>query len=825
MGNKTDALSSFNPLMVPSHAAKDGLLTAQNALTNTPSWLTGATDYTFGKRALKLLQSGFEPIPIRRQQKAPAISGWTEVDIGIRQVADWNIRYADCGIGLRLGKSVQDGAVLGAIDVDCQSEAVAQGLVDWFKTWGENYGFTVPIRIGKAPKFLVACCIEGIGGKSFSSEWTDGNLKNRIEILTTGNQFVAYGIHPDTGQPYTWHHATPEVLGAAGLPLITLEQIGASLFPTFEQLCREHGLRETGKKANLKPDPALLAPDFSGTTACSPDTAGAQAPDQQAPPQGAPVQGATVQGAPPRASIDELRAVVGLLPASYCEGYGTWMEVCLALHYETQGSMAGRDLFDEWSRGSAKYPGKDETEGKWQSVHDTASRKLTVGTLYSWLEDSGVELPDSLRRMRQARLEGADKPPLLVDTMREAAEEQRLRDEFEGLVEDVADVADVADVGPCRAGDKEMSPNLSPTDRAVYGSVTTQIWDYIQECEGEFSNSLIYQDFSLKTAAARKTVRKVLERLCKAGKIEKIPGKTGVYRRCVTEIDWVNLDEAEETPFPMPLPFNLSSQIKVPCGSVVLVSGTTNAGKTTFAFQCVEAFLREIATSFRGTAERERAFALSCESSQRANPQAPLQELARMDKPVRYLNCELSPGQIMARIKAMGPESAELLKTRVGWANRTHDWARAIDPDALNVVDYLQIYDEFYRVGQLISEIHARLRNGVALVLIQKKTGEATPRGGEFALERAQVAIYLDSNPAIGSGGGICTLRKVKEPVDPSHNPQGKQLDYRLGANMRLEAISKLRFVDKKERAQADKRYEEERKLEELERERQFYEG
>lgn len=821
MGNKTDALSSFNPLMVPSHAAKDGLLTAQNALTNTPSWLTGATDYTFGKRALKLLQGGFEPIPIRRQQKAPAISGWTEVDIGIRQVADWNIRYADCGIGLRLGKSVQDGAVLGAIDVDCQSEAVAQGLMDWFKTWGENYGFTVPIRIGKAPKFLVPCRIEGIGGKSFSSEWMDGEYKNRIEILTKGTQFVAYGLHKDTGEPYTWHNATPEVLGAAGLPLITLEQIGASLFPTFEQLCREHGLSKTPQKASLKPDPALLAPDFSGMPVCSPDTAGAQAPVQQAPPQGAPVQQAPVQEAPPRrASLEELRAVLCLLPPSYCEGYGDWLKVCLALHYETRGSAAGYALFDEWSGRSAKYQGQDETWAKWRSARDTASRNVTVGTLYSWLEDSGVKLPDSLRRMRAARLESADKPLLLADTMREAGEERRLRDELEGLVEDVTDVTDVTVETDLTGSNSCYIENVTE-NRAQYGAVLSNLWSYIQECEGEFSNSLIYQDFSLRNAREKTAVRVALNRLCKAGKIEKIPGKTGVYRRCVTELDDMEWDDGEDNPFPMPLPFNLSSQIKVLCGSVVIVSGTTNAGKTTFAFQCVEAFLREIVTSFRGNAERERAFALACASTPRANPQDLLQELARMDKPVRYLNCELSSPQIRRRAQAMGSEAVELLKNRVRWVNRTHDWARAIDPDALNVVDYLQIYDEFYRVGQLISEIHARLRNGVALILIQKKTGEATPRGGEFALERAQVAIYLDSNPAIGSGGGICTLRKVKEPVDPSHNPQGKQLDYRLGANMRLEAISKLRFVDKKERAQADKRYEEERKLEE----RRLYEG
>lgn len=275
----------------------------------------------------------------------------------------------------------------------------------------------------------------------------------------------------------------------------------------------------------------------------------------------------------------------------------------------------------------------------------------------------------------------------------------------------------------------------------------------------------------------------------------------------------MDLDKAEKEPFPLPLPFGLSNHVRVMVGSVVVVSGTTNSGKTTFAFQAVDDFLAQVATSFAPPSLIESAFALPGGREGSANPPNWLRELAAKPKPVRYLNSEMSEGEILARIEAMGPESAERLKSRVQWCRRTHDWARAIEPDAVNVIDYLQIYDEFYRVGQLISDVQQKLRHGIAIILIQKKTGEVNPRGGEFALERARLALNLDANPS--SGGGICTLRKVKAPVDYLKNPQGMELDYRLGENMRLEATSKLKYVSKKERAAINRRYEDERRAQE----------
>lgn len=337
--------------------------------------------------------------------------------------------------------------------------------------------------------------------------------------------------------------------------------------------------------------------------------------------------------------------------------------------------------------------------------------------------------------------------------------------------------------------------------------MTAQIKEFVKIWQGEFTNSMIFQEFDLKTASQKASGRKVLDRLVKEGLLKRIEEKTATYERASVEFEPIDIDEAETDPFPLPLPFGLSNYVKVLAGSVIVISGTTNAGKTAFAFQCVEAYIRQSVTSFLGTPPPESAFALprggvECENGRPA-----------ASRLVRYMNSEMSPGELKARITAMGPESAKLLRDHVEWGNRTHGWEQVIVPDIVNVIDYLQIYDDFYRIGDHLSRIQNALKRGIAIVLIQKKTGEANPRGGEFALERCRLAINLDHNPS--SGGGICTLRKVKAPVDYLKNPQGMELDYRLGPNMRLEAVSKLAFVDRKQRANINRRYEEERKRQE----------
>src|SRR5262249_4039765 len=77
-------------------------------------------------------------------------------------------------------------------------------------------------RIGQAPKALLAYRTETPFSKAKSRRpiMPDGQPA-LVECLTTGQQFVAFGTHPDTRQPYRWPQASPLHVPLAALPVAT----------------------------------------------------------------------------------------------------------------------------------------------------------------------------------------------------------------------------------------------------------------------------------------------------------------------------------------------------------------------------------------------------------------------------------------------------------------------------------------------------------------------------------------------------------------------------------------------------------------------------
>ena len=61
---------------------------------------------TFAEVALKLLDQGYEPLPILPGQKRPAVNAWTSVRIDEAQVEAWCRQFGHCGVGLRTGRVV-----------------------------------------------------------------------------------------------------------------------------------------------------------------------------------------------------------------------------------------------------------------------------------------------------------------------------------------------------------------------------------------------------------------------------------------------------------------------------------------------------------------------------------------------------------------------------------------------------------------------------------------------------------------------------------------------------------------------------------------------
>ncbi len=127
------------------------------------------------------------------------------------------------GMGAGVGIKTGNGLVL--IDADTKNEEHARIIRD-------TLSLLIPlnsVRVGQYPKagYVVRTDPDFRYTRIEFGERDDrGNLVDRVEILSEGRQFVASGIHPRTGKPYSWPKGIPHY---DDLPFISGELLTAFL--------------------------------------------------------------------------------------------------------------------------------------------------------------------------------------------------------------------------------------------------------------------------------------------------------------------------------------------------------------------------------------------------------------------------------------------------------------------------------------------------------------------------------------------------------------------------------------------------------------------
>ncbi len=190
---------------------------------------------TSGVLATRLgaLSNGYTPVPIPHGEKGPKLKGWQRVAVDGATVRQWELeRPCDTNTGLRCGTVI--GVDLDVLDAGLATKLEMAALVD--------LGMDAPRRTGRAPKTLLLFRAASPGWtKLVSRLFTLNGQKAQVEILATGQQFVAFGTHPDTQRPYVWADGrTPANTPLADLPTITREQ-ARKFIATAEQMIEKAG--------------------------------------------------------------------------------------------------------------------------------------------------------------------------------------------------------------------------------------------------------------------------------------------------------------------------------------------------------------------------------------------------------------------------------------------------------------------------------------------------------------------------------------------------------------------------------------------------------
>jgi hypothetical protein len=296
---------------------------------------------------------GYHVLPTKPSAKVPGhyergewrdMAGWQrycEMPATEAELEAWR-EWPDCGV------SIACGTVMG-LDLDIEDAKLASQIRDVAM---RTLGHTPLVRFGRKPRAMLVYRM----ATPFRSRRV-----GPLDAMGAGRQFVAYGIHPVTGQPYEWEaDGSPADTPASALPMV-----------------------DEGKLANFFEQAIPLLPLALRATKLreSTDTGGRSNE---------------------LATREAVQAAVEWLPPASNMGHDEWVAIGMAIHSALGGD--GMDLWDAWSARDAGTCDDGKTARyqpaviatKWRSF-DSKGR-VSAGTLFheakrcGWVPEPGLFL-------------------------------------------------------------------------------------------------------------------------------------------------------------------------------------------------------------------------------------------------------------------------------------------------------------------------------------------------------------------------------------------------------------------------------------------------
>jgi hypothetical protein len=264
-------------------------------------------------------------------------------------------------------------------------------------------------------------------------------------------------------------------------------------------------------------------------------------------------------------------------------------------------------------------------------------------------------------------------------------------------------------------------------------SIQDKVKAWIDVTSGNFFVTDCNKDLGAVTASNKSAIRMAVKRLADANYIVPCGNKNGCYRileRDAPLIDFLNVNLSE--PYPIKWPFGIDAYVDLYPGNVVVVAGAANAGKTALLLNVVRMNMHKLK--------------------------------------VEYFSSEMGPEELHLRLRKF--EGITLKEWNFAARKRSIKFADVIVPDALNIIDYLEVTKDFYEIGGDIKDIFDRLNKGIAIIALQKKTGTDFGRGGEFTLEKPRLYLSMEN--------GAIKIVKGKNWSNPEINPNNMTWKFKL---------------------------------------------
>jgi len=269
-------------------------------------------------------------------------------------------------------------------------------------------------------------------------------------------------------------------------------------------------------------------------------------------------------------------------------------------------------------------------------------------------------------------------------------------------------------------------------------NIMAEIKEWLESQTGHFRVTDYHNESHLVTKQEKHAANVAFTRLCEQGILERHGDRSGTYRKVENDVEVIDWKNAVTEEYPIKFPLNVHHLVKLYPGNIAILAGATNTGKTTFMLELVR--------------------------------------LNQFTHNVLYMNSEMGASELKLRLE-MFKDVCPLEKWKFKAIERSDKFADAIDPDGLNVIDFMEIYDEFWKLGGWIRDVHKKLNKGVAIIAIQKQSSTKKDqkdfgRGGEMTLEKPRLYMAMDRG----------RLKIVKAKIWRRHdrNPNGLSRSFKI---------------------------------------------
>lgn len=271
-------------------------------------------------------------------------------------------------------------------------------------------------------------------------------------------------------------------------------------------------------------------------------------------------------------------------------------------------------------------------------------------------------------------------------------------------------------------------------------NIAAEVREWVLTSSGSFLTSDCFRELGLTSRDFQKAATLEFLKLVKAGIIERVGTRRGSYRLIDKDLEVLDFMAAPGDEFPIDLPLGLSDLVRIYPKNLIVIAGAKDAGKTAFILDIIK------------------------------------RNIGRY--PIQYMNSEMGGPELRNRLEKHADMTLEKWAAGMTAIYRANSWADPIKPDrGLYGVDYVEPPEgAIYEVGTILRGIHEKLRDGVAVVCLQKKRDEDLARGGQFTLDKARLYIALDGGgPGRPNRAKIISCKSFRD-----RNPRGMVMDFKL---------------------------------------------